>query len=65
LSAVDISQGSAARLRAEAVKARLLAQDAEGAQERDELEAMAAMLDREAAAIDGALSQMRGGAPES
>jgi hypothetical protein len=51
----DAAQGSAARLRREAAKARLLAHNTSDAQERDRLTAMAAMFDREAQAIDEAL----------
>ena len=47
--------GSAARLRREAAKARLLAHNAGNDADRDRLVAMAAMLDREAQAIDEAL----------
>lgn len=48
-------KGSAARLRREAAKARLLAHNTDDQQERDRLTAMAAMFDREAQAIDEAL----------
>lgn len=52
----DGSKGSAARLRREAAKARLLAHNAADAEEREKLAAMAAMYEREAKAIDDALS---------
>ena len=48
-------KGSAARLRKEAAKARLLAHNASNDEEREKLSAMAAMFDREAQAIDTAL----------
>jgi len=51
----DASNGSAARLRREAAKARLLAHNAASDGERERLVAMAAMFDREAQAIDQAL----------
>ena len=51
----DASKGSAARLRREAAKARLLAHNTENQEERDRLTAMAAMYEREALAIDEAL----------
>lgn len=51
----DRSKGSAARLRREAAKARLLAHNTSDGQERERLTAMAAMFDREAQAIDEAL----------
>ncbi|KQX26306.1 MULTISPECIES: hypothetical protein [unclassified Sphingomonas] len=51
----DGSKGSAARLRREAAKARLLAHNRTDGQERERLTAMAAMFDREAQAIDEAL----------
>lgn len=51
----DRSNGSAARLRREAAKARLLAHNTADEQERERLTAMAAMFDREAQAIDEAL----------
>ena len=47
--------GSAARLRREAAKARLLAHNAADEAERERLVAMAAMFEREAQAIDEAL----------
>jgi hypothetical protein len=47
--------GSAARLRREAAKARLLAHNAADEAERERLVDMAAMLEREAQAIDEAL----------
>lgn len=50
------SNGSAARLRREAAKARLLAHNTADEEERARLSAMAAMLEREALAIDEALS---------
>ena len=49
------SKGSAARLRREAAKARLLAHNTGDQEERDRLAAMAAMFEREAAAIEEAL----------
>ncbi|WP_176489086.1 hypothetical protein [Rhizorhabdus dicambivorans] len=49
------THGSAARLRREAAKARLLAHNAPDEGERDRLVAMAAMFEREAQAIDEAL----------
>lgn len=49
--------GSAARLRKEAAKARLLAHNAADEEERARLTAMAAMFDREAQAIDDALRE--------
>ena len=52
----DASKGSAARLRREAAKARLLAHKAADEEERERLTAMAAMFEREAKAIDEALS---------
>ncbi|WP_160299193.1 hypothetical protein [Sphingomonas sp. SRS2] len=52
----DASKGSAARLRREAAKARLLAHNARDDEEREKLTAMAAMYDREAQAIDAALN---------
>lgn len=51
----DASRGSAARLRREAAKARLLAHNTADEAERERLSAMAAMFDREAQAIDEAL----------
>ena len=51
----DRSKGSAARLRREASKARLLAHNTEDAPERERLAAMAAMFEREASAIEAAL----------
>jgi hypothetical protein len=51
----DASKGSAARLRREAAKSRLLAHNAADPAEREKLLAIAAMLDREAQAIDEAL----------
>lgn len=54
----DASKGSAARLRKEAAKSRLLAHNAATEAERERLVAMAAMFEREAQAIDAAL---RGG----
>lgn len=51
----DPSKGSAARLRKEAAKARLLAHNTEDQDERDRLASMAAMFEREAQAIDAAL----------
>ena len=51
----DASKGSAARLRREAAKARLLAHNTEDEAEREKLAAMAAMFEREALAIDEAL----------
>ena len=51
----EASKGSAARLRREAAKARLLAHNTEDEKERERLTAMAAMFDREAQAIDEAL----------
>lgn len=51
----DGNKGSAARLRREAAKARLLAHNTADEQEREKLTAMAAMFDREALAIDEAL----------
>jgi len=51
----DDAKGSAARLRREAAKARLLAHNTAEDQERERLTAMAAMFDREARAIDEAL----------
>jgi len=54
----DPSKGSAARLRREAAKARLLAHNTEDVEERERLGAMAAMFEREALAIEEAL---RGG----
>lgn len=53
---VDASNGSAAKLRREAAKARLLAHNTESEEERERLSAIAAMLEREAVAIDEALS---------
>lgn len=53
----DPSKGSAARLRREAAKARLLAHNTADEQEREKLTAMAAMFDREALAIDEALGR--------
>jgi hypothetical protein len=50
---------SAARLRREAAKARLLAHNTEDGQERAELTEMAAMLEREASAIEAALRDRR------
>lgn len=47
--------GSAARLRREAAKARLLAHNTAEEAERERLTAMAAMFEREAQAIDEAL----------
>lgn len=55
----DKQGGSAARLRKEAAKARLLAHNTEDQAERDRLAATAAMLDREAQAIDDALGGAR------
>lgn len=52
----EASKGSAARLRREAAKARLLAHNAANEEERARLVAMAAMFEREATAIDAALS---------
>ena len=52
---VDASSGSAAKLRREAAKARLLAHNTKNEEERERLGAIAAMLDREALAIDAAL----------
>lgn len=54
----DTSKGSAARLRREAAKARLLAHNTDDQEERDRLAAMAAMFEREATAIDEALRGM-------
>jgi hypothetical protein len=51
----DGSKGSAARLRREAAKARLLAHNTEDAEERERLVQLAAMFEREALAIDEAL----------
>ncbi len=51
----DTTRGSAARLRKEASKARLLAHNTAEAAERERLTAMATMFEREAAAIDEAL----------
>ena len=51
----DAAKGSAARLRREASKARLLAHNTEDEAERERLAAMAAMFEREALAIDEAL----------
>jgi hypothetical protein len=51
----DESKSSAARLRREAAKSRLLAHNTSDEQERERLSAMAAMFDREAQAIDAAL----------
>lgn len=51
----ETTRGSAARLRREAAKARLLAHNTAEAAEREKLTAMAAMLEREAQAIDEAL----------
>ncbi|MHA3794554.1 hypothetical protein [Rhizorhabdus wittichii] len=51
----DRSKGSAARLRREAARARLLAHNTADEAERERLAAMAAMFDREAQAIDEAL----------
>ena len=51
----DASKGSAARLRREASKARLLAHNTEDEKERERLAAMAAMFEREASAIEEAL----------
>ena len=53
---VDASKGSAARLRREAAKARLLVHNAADEAERERLTAMAEMFEREAKAIDAALS---------
>lgn len=52
----DASKGSAARLRREAAKARLLAHNTSDDAERETLVAMAAMFEREAQAIDDALA---------
>lgn len=52
----DPQKGSAARLRKEAAKARLLAHNTAAAEERERLIAMAAMFDREALAIEEALN---------
>ena len=54
----DRPEGSAARLRREAAKTRLSALDAEDAEERQSLTEMAAMFEREAAAIDAALDSL-------
>lgn len=54
----DRSKGSAASLRREAAKARLLAHNTDETADREELTAMALMLDREAAAIDEALGRL-------
>lgn len=51
----DASKGSAARLRREAAKARLLAHNTADEDEREKLTAIAAMYEREAKAIDAAL----------
>jgi len=51
------SSGSAARLRREAAKARLLAHNAQDDAERERLTAMAAMFEREAKAIEQALGK--------
>ena len=51
----DASSGSAARLRKEAAKARLLAHNTADEEDREKLIAMAAMFEREAQAIDAAL----------
>ncbi|MET0374772.1 MAG: hypothetical protein ABW128_11005 [Rhizorhabdus sp.] len=53
----DASKSSAARLRREAAKARLLAHNAGDEEEREKLTAMAAMYEREAQAIDDALNR--------
>lgn len=50
-------KGSAARLRREAAKARLLAHNADAPPEANRLLDMAAMLEREAVAIDEALQE--------
>ena len=55
----EAPQGSAARLRREAAKARLLAHNTEDQEERDRLGAMAAMFEREALAIEQALRGKR------
>lgn len=55
----DANKGSAARLRKEAAKARLLAHNTGDAAERERLAAMAAMFEREAHAIDEALRGKR------
>ena len=55
----DASKGSAARLRREASKARLLAHNTEDEAERDRLAAMAAMFEREASAIEEALTKRK------
>mgnify|MGYP006920609088 CR=1 FL=1 len=52
----DASKGSAARLRREAAKARLLAHNTADEDEREKLTAIAAMYEREAKAIDAALN---------
>lgn len=49
------SRGSAARLRKEAARSRLLAHNAASQEERERLMAMAAMFEREAQAIEAAL----------
>lgn len=51
----DRTKGSAARLRREAAKARLLAHNTADTAEQERLTALAAMFDREAQAIDEAL----------
>jgi hypothetical protein len=51
----DAPKGSAARLRREAARARLLAHNTEDGEERERLGAMAAMFEREASAIEQAL----------
>ncbi|WP_340317576.1 hypothetical protein [Rhizorhabdus argentea] len=56
IAMVDTSNGSAAKLRREAAKARLLAHNTADEEERERLSAIAAMLEREAVAIDEALS---------
>lgn len=53
---LEASKGSAAKLRREAARARLLAHNAADAEEREKLTAMAAMYDREAKVIDAALN---------
>jgi hypothetical protein len=55
----EAPKGSAARLRREAAKARLLAHNTEDEQERERLAAMAAMFEREASAIEEALRNRR------
>lgn len=55
----DPSKGSAARLRREAAKARLLAHNTDDQEERERLGTMASMLEREAAAIEQALRGMK------